>query len=518
MPLADFHHRSTAALSHILNVLDQSTLERRLRRYAVSIAFDQNAITSPEGRVSLFLINDLAARFYPGVRYDDLTGTHETRAMAIELAIAARAIHTKIDTSPPNEQVVGCLAVGRSAVAHEGPVVYVGSDAWLAKVGSSGPFGSGASSNPCGAAAAASIGVANMFRLVFADLLPTSSPDVFAEVDVLHSRIGSLSSVLPECGVDLGETHLVGLGAIGRAAAWTLSQVPGLHGRLVLVDHETIEHSNLQRYVFATQRDQRRSRLKVEAAAEMFTQPGLRVIQQPYRWGDYLRQRGDCVLQRVATALDTAVDRIAVQAALPRRVLNAWTQPGDLGTSRHDFIEGACLACLYLPNGEVPSLSQSIAHTIRLPEMEVRAVLEVDGPVTGELLERICMATGVERSDFRDLVGLPLRVFYQKAVCGTKLFPAAVGGDRGEMAVPMAFQSALAGVLLAVDILADAGDLRSGRIMPVTSIDLMKRVPSLLTQPSAKHPSGRCICQDPVYVRVYGEKYGRVPHAEGVSR
>jgi len=49
----------------------------------------------------------------------------------------------------------------------------------------------------------------------------------------------------------------------------------------------------------------------------------------------------------------------------------------------------------------------------------------------------------------RDLVGLwgsAPRV-YSKAVCGTTVFGSPDGGERGAMAVPMAFQSALAGVL-----------------------------------------------------------------------
>ncbi|TKB23044.1 MAG: hypothetical protein E5V67_34520, partial [Mesorhizobium sp.] len=53
--------------------------------------------------------------------------------------------------------------------------------------------------------------------------------------------------------VDLGETHLVGLGAIGHGSLWTLARQPGLSGRLHVIDHETIELSNLQRYALAGQ-------------------------------------------------------------------------------------------------------------------------------------------------------------------------------------------------------------------------------------------------------------------------
>jgi hypothetical protein len=55
---------------------------------------------------------------------------------------------------------------------------------------------------------------------------------------------------------------------------------------------------------------------------------------------------------RVLLAVDSAADRIAAQAALPRWIANAWTQPENIGVSRHSFLgEAPCVACLYMPQG-----------------------------------------------------------------------------------------------------------------------------------------------------------------------
>jgi hypothetical protein len=76
----------------------------------------------------------------------------------------------------------------------------------------------------------------------------------------------------------------------------------------------------------------------------------------------------------------------------------------------------------------------------------------------------------------------------------------------------MAFQSALAGVLLAAELIADAAGLRDQALPARTELDLVHMdllAPQALrlNSPMTKHPSGRCICQDPVFRDRYRENY-----------
>ena len=71
----------------------------------------------------------------------------------------------------------------------------------------------------------------------------------------------------------------------------------------------------------------------------------------------------------------------------------------------------------------------------------------------------------------------------------------------------MAFQSAMAGVLLAAEIVEDAAGLRTGHTLPVGKLDLLRPLARLSTEPFAKEEAGRCICGDPVYRRVYEHKF-----------
>ena len=51
----------------------------------------------------------------------------------------------------------------------------------------------------------------------------------------------------------------------------------------------------------------------------------------------------------VLACLDNVVSRYAVQSDLPRLLLNAGTNAYSFQASRHDFLNGGCLACLFPP-------------------------------------------------------------------------------------------------------------------------------------------------------------------------
>ena len=102
--------------------------------------------------------------------------------------------------------------------------------------------------------------------------------------------------------------------------------------------------------------------------------------------------------------------------------------------------------------------------------------------------------------------GRPLRALYTEGFCGGGVIPL---GDPGRPAndvhVPLAHQSALAGVLLA------AAGVRmglSGRVdSVVTRYDVLKPQKRFQVSPAAKHAGERCICQDADYREVYRRKY-----------
>ena len=130
--------------------------------------------------------------------------------------------------------------------------------------------------------------------------------------------------------VALGTLHLAGCGAIGEAAAGTFVHLP-VTGTLYAVDHDTLDDGNLHRYVLGLAEDVGKS--KPTLIARAFEGHPLEVVQVPTHWGKDSRTAPG--RDTVLSALDTKQGRIELQAGLPRELFNAWTQPQDIGVSRH---------------------------------------------------------------------------------------------------------------------------------------------------------------------------------------
>lgn len=155
--------------------------------------------------------------------------------------------------------------------------------------------------------------------------------------------------------------------------------------------------TNLQRYILATMADVEAS--KVALAENFLRGKGFKVHMHPERWGAYLAGRGDWYLRRVAVAVHSAAHRQAVQAALPRWVVDAWTQADDLGVSRHSFLgDHVCLTCLYLPEGKRKSEAEIIAEIVGFPDewQEVGARLYKGIPTERAFLDCIAATRGID--------------------------------------------------------------------------------------------------------------------------
>jgi len=84
---------------------------------------------------------------------------------------------------------------------------------------------------------------------------------------VHYSHESSSTGVALPDVIDIGETHLVGVGAIGRAAVGVGAKLVVFTGRLHLIDSGLIELSNLQRYVGTISKSV--NKIKVKSAAAL---------------------------------------------------------------------------------------------------------------------------------------------------------------------------------------------------------------------------------------------------------
>ena len=304
----------------------------------------------------------------------------------------------------------------------------------------------------------------------------------------------------------MGSIVLAGAGAIGNAAAWALAR-SDMSGTIEIVDHESVDLGNLQRYVLAerTDEDKGKAGLLVGEFAG-----ALRARKYKCRLAEFLEKKRHKV-ETLLLALDSAKDRRAAQASLPCRIANAWTQPGDLGVSQHEFLDGACVNCLYLPDGRRRNEDEIIAESLGVPErlMEVRVLLHGNGGAPRELLEAVATARGLALDKLLAFEGRPLRSLYAEGFCGGAVIPLSEArAPAHDVHVPLAHQSALAGVLLAAAAV-EMGVRKCAKSV-VAQYNVLRLQERFQVYPAGKRPGAKCICQDEDYCEVYRKKYGRM--------
>lgn len=510
MARPDYFERALQAARHVLGNLDQEAFLRKVDGHKLGIAFD-SCVAKSEGSATVDLLVRLTARFYPEIAVVALD--NNSKANVRQIVALAKQINPNISIKTKLDDVQDVLVVGTTKIpAVEGrKVLYVGSNGWIASISESKPVGSGITGNPLGAGAAACIAAANVFRSLF-----TQAPrDSYVSLSLLDLDPAAEQPGNPSVeGLNFGQVFLVGAGAIGNGFLWALSRSV-VTGQLAVVDHDKVDLGNMQRYVLSVRSDE--GRRKTEIAQDIFqNHHGILICPVPHRWEDLMDGLHDdqWKFERVVVALDSPEDRISVQASLPRWIVNGWTQGGEVGVSRHDFLgDQACMACLYVPRQEVPHEDQLIAEALGFPSHQhrmVREMIETGQGLDVAILNQISIAKNVAPEKLLPFVGQSIRSLYTKAVCSGAVFELANGPTVAQAEVPMPFQSALAGILQAASLFAHASQLL--QTPTVTQIDLMRPFPnSRLFSRQERKAVGWCFCDDPIYRDVYREKYAISP-------
>lgn len=490
MAIANFYKRAAVAASQVLSGFNEDGFRKTLSEARVGIAIGPDASNTDEGRAIADLSVRLLARLYPSLCLQVSDDSHRA-----ELEGLAQEINPEVSISDAAEMG---LVIGKQAAGFNDST-YLGSAGWIALVSRRTPLPVGDSGNPFGAGAAACLGAANLFRQVFVPSAELDDDLVFNVASGHQVETGTRSDEPWALNTDC---TLAGVGAIGNGAVWALARCRE-KARVRFVDPEKVELSNLQRYVLCLQEDV--NQLKTSVAARFLEEAG---EEFPMSWAEYTEKMGYDD-HFVLVALDSARDRRQVQASLPEWVVNAWTQPGDLGVSVHGRLgsEGACLACLYLPEGEVPNEDQLVAEALGVPQrqLQVRELLAEGDVVPEDLLAEVAAALEIEPSIAEQFRGSTVRELYSEGLCGGALVPLErLGAPRAEMHVPLAHQSTLAGVLLAGAAVSTQNN--HPLHTEVVRISLLRQLGTYLRQPMQKQSSG-CYCNDPVFTSVYNEKW-----------
>ena len=509
MAFASYFSKDVLAFSQVLEKATNDDFKSILNSHIVEIAFD-NSIKDGEGSVSLDLAIRLLSRLYPKIKISDLTD--ENQKIVERLTEKAFAINSKIEITQETPTI--SLVIGTTSLDNDNQrqIIYVGSDYWIAKFSLENPVGSGSSNLPFAAGASVCIGISNVFRVIFKKFII----DCELDNDVNLSLI-SLNQVediekneLDQ--IDIDGTILVGFGAIGNGFIWALSNTPNIKGRFAIIDPEKIELSNLQRYCLTEEKHI--NTLKVQIAEILFRDAEIELNPFEGDWAEYLNSNGNWDNELVCIGVDSAKDRIAIQSSLPKSILNAYTENNRIGITRHfNFVESACLSCDFIPKHENESRSFSVAKNLKIPEEEtfIRELLYLDMPVNKKLIELIAEANSIEKDELLQYIGQNINIFYSTVVCGGILFSKSDSdGETIDIEAPLAFQSALAGILLASELIISKLELRSTKFKNHTQLRPLfpiKRDINPENQTMEKDKTCRCICNDEDFKKVYMNKW-----------
>lgn len=371
---------------------------------------------------------------------------------------------------------------------------------------------------------AACVGAAELFRTVFAPYLgprgrKERQPGALDLLTLEEPRPDpSLSREVDFSALDLGSLHLAGAGAIGQACVLALAAC-GARGEMTVVDPEAVELSNLQRYVLTTIEDVNES--KADLAAKVLATGGWRATPVETVWG--ADAQSDPGRRCVLVALDSAAGRLGVAAGLHARTYNAFTQPADLGWSRHElFGSEPCLACLYYPDRRRPSEDELVAQALHQPRLRVLSYFATNAPVgvplpgvaeaagmpappdaarwtSVSILEDLVRSGRLAESEASEWAARTIGQLYTEGLCGGGVV-SFDGTLHDQAVVPLAHQSALAGVMLALlPVAATVPELRARRPSAIEGrIDLNRGLPQVVARPRTR--THGCICSDTAYV------------------
>jgi len=356
------------------------------------------------------------------------------------------------------------LSIGTSKAKLKNKIS-IASDGWIARISAdklSKDFTE--NSNPIGAYTAACIGGMEVFKKVFlkkSDLLaPEKAPsDVrwrlrFIESEVSFSTFDYKINEKPASNppipdnVDLGNLCIVGVGAGGGAAAYSLASLSSLKGRLILIDPDEVKPSNMNRYVYALKVDLADEWSKVEVTRELFRHFDKLCVQcYPHSYQKLSESGKIGAMDLLVSTVDTKETRRDIQWDMPRVILDAAVLLSEFYVRRVDIGKGPCLLCTHKADEVKHSSEEIVSQVIGLSQKEIVRLRSTNARITRELVNR--MKEYSEKSGFALPSAGERFSDWELAHCGELILPST------QERFPLTFSTILPGILIAGEVIKE---------------------------------------------------------------
>jgi len=317
---------------------------------------------------------------------------------------------------------------------------------------------------------------------------------------------------MPSCAAL--DAVLVGAGSIGGAATYAFAHVPGLSGKLVLVDPQGLEERNPVRAILAHPDAAAVGAAKVDVAKEALAHhDGLTVVTRQMLISEYHASLDqEQVLPLVLCAVDSYESRRSIQDALPLEVINAACHPEEVTISRHVTDAGPCVCCLHMADvlDVVRKRSRLIADATGFPEMTVIMLWNARTPLQPVQLRGIERHRGLSVGALAAYEGQPLEHLWRQALLYGE---ALIQVEKTRVTVAAPFVTALAGFLLAAEAAKPADQHPGLKLGPGGVAIKYEECPyaspefAHLSKPE-RWPTSECLCRSSRRIRLMKKRYG----------
>lgn len=309
------------------------------------------------------------------------------------------------------------------------------------------------------------------------------------------------------------EALLMGAGSIGGATIYALARTPHLSGHLDVIDPETLEARNALKALLARQADVAAGAPKAAVAArELAHLPGLTVHAETVTLAQWVAARpANRPLPLVLCAVDSIAARRELQDHGPRDVLNAACGDLDATVSAHRTDDGPCVYCLHIEtvlDSETTRVG-ILSRETGIPDRMVAELLVRSVRLNAAHLRGIEQHRGEPPGALAHWQGQTLDVLYRERILYGE---ARVRSGDASAAVVAPYVTALAGVLLASELLKRTGDpaLRAtalGRLAVKYEESLAHGPAGMLTNPP-RWPTSECLCRSTRRLALLRDRYG----------
>lgn len=501
--LPRFFDRVYIAAGQSLSI-GREDLEKVLGEHTVALRIGPRCRADENTRWIAELTINILSRLYPTIA---LSGDD---AACDSLAGIAQAVNPAIELKERTRGKV-VVEIGMASSRNQRSI-RPSAHGWVAKLS----FGIGDNTvglpNPYSAAVAASFASAEVFRRMFRKHLPrpyqrTSSDFSFSLLD--HGP--EAGSTLPLAPHDLGRVVLAGVGAVANPALWAWARHPGITGEMWSVDPDRIDLGNLERYLLAMDEDGDRRPTKVALAERELAQSSIHVYPEEMRLEDFACQMGtEFSFPTICISVDDIEPRRVAQSLLPKLVVNGGTGEGNAGASWHHFDgRNPCLCCVYHPGDSPKSKTQQVANALGLDHEIVKHLWVGNNVIPPQYFEQVAQHLGLSDEQKDQWRGRPVCEFYTGFICGAVRMELKAA--KKAASVPLAHQSLLAGALMAAELVKRTNPQLSALSQPSSVFqchDVRAPFGAHWISQGIRSPVPGCICQDPDYRTVFGEKWG----------